>query len=54
MPHYATIESAAFKDAGFGRLMVVLNGQVRISKEQVQMLSKQVKERREATIATRP
>ena len=42
---YATIENAAFKDAGSGRLMVVLDGQVRITKAQVQMLSKQVKER---------
>lgn len=42
---YATIESAAFKDAGAGRLMVVLDGQLRITKEQAQMLSKQVKER---------
>jgi hypothetical protein len=42
---YATIQNAAFKDAGSGRLMVVLAGQVRITQEQVQMLSKQVKER---------
>jgi hypothetical protein len=42
---YATIESAAFKDAGSGRLMVVLEGQIRITKEQVQQLSQQVKER---------
>jgi hypothetical protein len=42
---HATIESAAFKDAGSGQLMVVLNGQLRITKEQVQILSKQVKER---------
>jgi hypothetical protein len=42
---YATIENAEFKDAGSGRLAVVLDGQVRITKEQVQMLSKQVKER---------
>lgn len=42
---YATIEHAAFKDAGSGRLMVVLDGQLRITKEQVQTLSKQVKER---------
>jgi hypothetical protein len=41
---YATIENAAFKDAGSGRLMVVLEGQVRITKEQVQQLSQQVKE----------
>src|SRR5208337_3520765 len=36
---YATIQNAAFKDAGSGRLMVVLDGEVRITKEQVQMLS---------------
>ena len=42
---YATIENAAFKDGGSGRLLVVLDGQVRITKEQVQTLSKQVKER---------
>jgi hypothetical protein len=42
---YATIENAEFKDGGSGRLLVVLDGQVRITKEQVQVLSKQVKER---------
>jgi hypothetical protein len=42
---YATIENAAFRDGGSGRLIVVLDGQLRITKEQVQMLSKQVKER---------
>jgi hypothetical protein len=42
---YATIESAAFKDAGAGRLNVVLDGQVRITKEQAQLLAKQVKDR---------
>ena len=42
---YATIENAEFKDGGSGRLLVVLDGQVRITKEQVQALSKQVKER---------
>jgi hypothetical protein len=42
---YATIENAEFKDGGSGRLIVVLDGQVRITKEQVQILSKQVKER---------
>jgi hypothetical protein len=42
---YATIESAEFKDGGSGRLLVVLDGQVRITKEQAQILSKQVKER---------
>lgn len=42
---YATIENAEFKDGGSGRLLVVLDGQVRITKEQAQTLSKQVKER---------
>jgi hypothetical protein len=42
---YATIQNAEFKDAGSGRLIVVLHGQIRITKEQVQELSKQVKER---------
>jgi hypothetical protein len=42
---YVRIENAAFKDAGSGRLQVELDGQVRITKEQVQMLSEQVKER---------
>ena len=42
---YAAIESAEFKDGGSGRLLVVLDGQVRITKEQVQTLSKQVQER---------
>jgi hypothetical protein len=42
---YATIDRAAFRDAGSGRLLVVLDGQVRITKEQVQQLSKQVNER---------
>jgi hypothetical protein len=42
---YATIKNVAFKDAGSGRLMVVLEGQVGITKEQVQQLSQQAKER---------
>ena len=42
---YATIENAEFKDGGSGHLLVVLDGQVRITKEQAQTLSKQVKER---------
>jgi len=42
---YVTIENAAFRDAGAGRLVVVLDGQVKITKEQVEMLAKQVKER---------
>ncbi len=42
---YVTIQSAEFKDAGSGRLAVVLDGEIRITKAQVQTLSKQVKER---------
>jgi hypothetical protein len=42
---YATIQNAQFKDAGSGRLMVVLDGQIRITDEQIQSLSKQVKDR---------
>jgi len=42
---YATIEDAEFKDASAGRLTVVLDGQVRITKDQVQLLAKQMKER---------
>jgi len=42
---YATIQTAQFKNAGAGRLMVILDGEVRITNEQVQALSKQVKER---------
>jgi hypothetical protein len=42
---YATVDNAAFRDGGAGRLMVVLDGQLRITKEQVQILSRQVKER---------
>jgi hypothetical protein len=42
---YATIENATFRDAGAGRLIVVLDGQLRITKEQVQILSRQVRER---------
>ena len=40
-----TIQNAEFKDAGSGRLAIVLDGEIRITKEQVQILSKQVKER---------
>jgi hypothetical protein len=41
----ATIQSAAFKDGGNGRLIVVLAGEGRITREQIQALSKQIKER---------
>jgi len=42
---YATIQSAAFQDAGNGRLVLLLDGQLRITKEQVQQLTKQLKDR---------
>jgi hypothetical protein len=42
---YATIQNAQFKNAGSRRLVVILNGQVQITNEQIQALSKQVKER---------
>jgi hypothetical protein len=42
---YVTIQNAEFKDAGDGRLLVVLDGEARITQEQVKLLSDQVKER---------
>ena len=42
---YAKIQNVRFKDAGSGRLMVVLNGEFQVTNEQIQALSKQVKER---------
>lgn len=42
---YATIQKAEFKATPAGGLMVVLGGQVRITDEQIQELSKQLKER---------
>jgi hypothetical protein len=42
---YATIQTAEFRDEGSQRLLVVLGGEARITKEQVQALSEQVKER---------
>jgi hypothetical protein len=41
---YATIQSARFVDAGAGRLAVVLAGEFHITDQQIQLLSKQVKE----------
>jgi hypothetical protein len=41
----ATIQNAAFKDGGGGRLMVVLAGEGQITREQIQVLSRQIKER---------
>jgi len=42
---YAKIQNAQFKDAGSGRLEVILSGELQITNEQIQALSKQVKER---------
>ncbi len=42
---HATIQNAEFKDGGSGRLIVVLRGEGQITREQIQALSKQVKER---------
>jgi hypothetical protein len=42
---YVTIQSAEFKDGGDGRLLAVLDGEARITQEQVKLLSDQMKER---------
>jgi hypothetical protein len=42
---YVTIQNAEFKDAGDGSLLVVLDGEARITQEQVKQLSDQVKAR---------
>ena len=42
---YVTVQSAEFKDAGGGNLLVVLDGEARITQQQVKQLSDQVKER---------
>ena len=42
---YVTIQNAEFKDGGDGRLLVILDGEARITEEQVRQLSAQVKER---------
>jgi hypothetical protein len=42
---YVTIKNAAFKDGGDGSLLVVLDGEARITQEQVKLLSDQVKQR---------
>jgi len=42
---YAAIRNAQFRDGGLGRLVAVLGGEIRISDEQIQALSRQVKER---------
>jgi len=45
---YAKIKDARFRDAGGGRLLVLLDGEAQITNEQIQALAKQVKERTEA------
>lgn len=40
-----SIERAEFQDGGNGRLIVLLGGEIRVTNEQIQTLSKQVKER---------
>ena len=42
---YASIEKAQFQDAGSGRLLVVLGGKIQITNDQLQALSKQVRDR---------
>jgi hypothetical protein len=42
---YAKIKDARFKDGADGRLLVQLGGEIKITNEQIQVLSKQVKER---------
>jgi hypothetical protein len=42
---YAQIKDARFTDAGSGRLAIALEGEIQITNDQIQALSKQVKER---------
>jgi len=42
---YAKIKDARFKDGSDGRLLMLLDGEIKITNEQIQALSKQVKER---------
>lgn len=42
---HATIQNAQFKDGGSGRLIVELDGEGQITKEQIQALTEQIKER---------
>lgn len=41
----ATMESAEFREGGGGHLLVVLGGEIRITNEQMQTLSRQIRER---------
>jgi len=45
---YATIQSAQFRDAGSGNLSAVLDGEIRISNDQIKLLANQLKERERA------
>jgi hypothetical protein len=42
---YVKLKDARFKDAGSGHLLVVLDGEIQITNQQIDALSKQVKER---------
>jgi hypothetical protein len=42
---YVKLKDARFKDAGSGRLLVLLEGEIQITNQQIDALSKQVKER---------
>lgn len=42
---YASIQNARFEDAGAGGLNVVLDGEIRISNDQIKVLASQLKER---------
>jgi hypothetical protein len=42
---YVTIQSAEFRDAGDGGLLVILDGEARITQEQMKVLTEQVKAR---------
>jgi hypothetical protein len=42
---YAKIKDARFRDGGAGRLLVILDGEIQITNEQIQALAKEVKER---------
>jgi len=42
---YAKIKEARFQDGGADRLLVILDGEIQITNEQIQALAKQVKER---------
>ena len=41
---HVTIQNAEFKDGGSGRLIVALDGEGQITREQMQALAKQIKE----------